>query len=153
VDIVLRATAAFVFIFLLLRVLGRRELSTLEPFDLILLIVIGDLVQQGVTQSDMSFTGLVLAVGTFALLAVTASWLSYRFKTMRKVLESAPLVVVEHGKAIERNMRAERLTLEEVAAAARLQQIASLDDIEWGIVEAGGQISFIPKRSDRQAKV
>jgi uncharacterized membrane protein YcaP (DUF421 family) len=144
-DIVLRAAAAFVLIFLLLRVTGRRELSTLEPFDLILLVVIGDLVQQGVTQSDMSFTGLVLALGTFTLLAVATSWLSYRFKAMRKVLEAAPLVVVEHGKPIEHNMRAERLTLEEVAEAARLQQVASLDDVEWAIIEPSGQISIIPR--------
>ena len=144
-DIVLRAAAAFVLVFLLLRILGRRELSGLEPFDLILLIVIGDLVQQGVTQSDMSFTGLALALGTFSLLALTTSWLSFRFKPLRKVLEAGPLVVVEHGKPIERNMRTERLTLEEIAAAARLQKIASLDDVEWAIVENTGQISFIPK--------
>ncbi|HWO81136.1 DUF421 domain-containing protein [Gaiella sp.] len=144
-DIVLRAAAAFVLVFLLLRVTGRRELSTLEPFDLILLVVIGDLVQQGVTQSDMSFTGLVLAVGTFTVLAVATSWLSYRFKAMRKVLEAAPLVVVEHGKPIEHNMRAERLTLEEVAEAARLQQVASLEDVEWAIIEPSGQISIIPR--------
>ena len=144
-DIVLRAAAAFVFIFVVLRVTGRRELSTLEPFDLILLVVIGDLVQQGVTQSDMSFTGLVLAVGTFTLLAVSTSWLSYRFKAMRKVLEAAPLVVVEHGKPVEHNMRAERLTLEEVAEAARMQQVASLDDVEWAIIEPTGQISIIPR--------
>jgi uncharacterized membrane protein YcaP (DUF421 family) len=144
-DIVLRAAAAFVFIFVVLRVTGRRELSTLEPFDLILLVVIGDLVQQGVTQSDMSFTGLVLAVGTFTVLAVATSWLSYRFKAMRKVLEAAPLVVVEHGKPIEHNMRAERLTLEEVAEAARLQQVASLEDVEWAIIEPSGQISIIPR--------
>ena len=144
-DIVLRAAAAFVFIFLLLRVTGRRELSTLEPFDLILLVVIGDLVQQGVTQSDMSFTGLVLAVGTFTVLAVSTSWLSYRFKAMRKVLEAAPLVVIEHGKPVEHNMRAERLTLEEVAEAARMQQVASLDEVEWAIIEPTGQISIIPR--------
>jgi uncharacterized membrane protein YcaP (DUF421 family) len=144
-DIVLRAAAAFVFVFLLLRVTGRRELSTLEPFDLILLVVIGDLVQQGVTQSDMSFTGLVLAVGTFTILAVSTSWLSYRFKAMRKVLEAAPLVVIEHGKPVEHNMRAERLTLEEVAEAARLQQVASLDDVEWAIIEPTGQISIIQR--------
>jgi len=144
-DIVLRAAAAFVLVFLLLRVTGRRELSTLEPFDLILLVVIGDLVQQGVTQSDMSFTGRVLAVGTFTVLAVATSWLSYRFKAMRKVLEAAPLVVVEHGKPIEHNMRAERLTLEEVAEAARLQQVASLEDVEWAIIEPSGQISIIPR--------
>jgi uncharacterized membrane protein YcaP (DUF421 family) len=144
-DIVLRAAAAFALIFLLLRVTGRRELSTLEPFDLILIVVIGDLVQQGVTQSDMSFTGLVLAVGTFSVLAMLTSWLSFRFRSLRRVLEAAPLVVVEHGKPVEHTMRAERLTLEEVASAARLQQIGSLDDVEWAIVEPNGQISFIPR--------
>jgi len=144
-DIVLRAAGAFVLVLLLLRVTGRRELSTLEPFDLILLVVIGDLVQQGVTQSDMSFTGLVLAVGTFALLAVATSWVTYRSKTARKVLEAAPLVVVERGRLVGHNMRAERLTAEEIASAARLQKIASLDDVEWAIIESNGQISFIPR--------
>ena len=144
-DIVLRSAGAFVFVFALLRVMGRRELSTLEPFDLILIVVIGDLVQQGVTQSDMSFTGLVLAVGTFTILAVATSWLSFRFKAMRKILEAAPLVVVEHGKPVEHNLRAERLTVEELAEAARLQQVGSLDDVEWAIVEPGGQISIIPR--------
>ena len=142
-DVVLRSIAAFAFILLLLRVIGRRELSALEPFDLILLVVIGDLIQQGVTQSDMSLTGTGLAVGTFALLAVGTSWLTYRFRAARKVLESAPLVVVQHGKPIERNLRSERLTLEEVAAAARMQRIGSLAEVEWAIVETGGQISFI----------
>jgi uncharacterized membrane protein YcaP (DUF421 family) len=144
-DIVLRAAAAFAFVFVLLRVMGRRELSTLEPFDVILLVVIGDLVQQGVTQSDMSLTGMILAVGTFGLLVVVTSWLSFRSKAARKVLEAAPIVVLQHGRAVEKNLRAERLTLEEVASAARIQQIASLDDVEWAIVEPSGQISFIPK--------
>src|SRR5262245_17531143 len=93
----------------------------------------------------MSLTGLLLAVGTFSLLVVATSWVSFRFTSMRAVLESAPLVVIEHGTAIDRNMRAERLTREELAAAARLQRIASLDDVEWAIVESGGQISFIAK--------
>jgi uncharacterized membrane protein YcaP (DUF421 family) len=144
-DIVLRASAAFVFVFLLLRLMGRRELSTLEPFDVILLVVIGDLVQQGVTQSDMSLTGTILAVGTFGLLVILTSWLSFRFRPARKVLEAAPIVVVEHGRTVDRNLRAERLTVEEVASAARIQQIASLDEIEWAIVEPSGQISFITK--------
>src|SRR5574338_251235 len=146
-DIVLRAAVAFVFLFILLRVLGRRELSTLEPFDLILLVVIGDLMQQGVTQSDMSMTGTVLAVGTFAMLVLLTSWLSFRFRRAREVLEAAPIIVIDRGKPVDRNLRSERLTLEEVAAAARVQQIASLDEVEWAIVEASGQISFIPKSS------
>jgi uncharacterized membrane protein YcaP (DUF421 family) len=144
-DIVLRAFFAFVFVILVTRVMGRRELSSLEPFDLILLIVLGDLIQQGVTQSDYSFTGLVLAGGTFTLLSVAVSYLVFRFRRVRPLFEPEPLILVEDGKLIERNLRRERLTVEEVAAAARLQQIPTLADVRWAVLETGGQISFIPR--------
>jgi uncharacterized membrane protein YcaP (DUF421 family) len=144
-DIVIRSAIAFLFIFLLLRVMGRRELSSMEPFDIILLVVIGDLMQQGVTQSDMSMTGAVLAVGTFAGLAVFFSYLVYRFRRVRPVLEAKPLVLLQDGKPIEANLRHERMTVEELAGEARQQQIVSLDDIQWAVVEGSGKISFIPK--------
>ena len=144
-DIVLRAFLAFVFVFLLTRLIGRRELSTLQPFDLILLIVVGDLLQQGVTQNDLSFTGLVLAVGMFGLLTLAMSYAGWRFPRVRPLLEPEPLILVEDGKVIERNLRKERITPEEVAGEARLQQISSLDDVQWAMLESGGRISFIPK--------
>jgi uncharacterized membrane protein YcaP (DUF421 family) len=144
-DIVIRAAVAFLFILLLTRVVGRRELSSMEPFDLILLVVIGDLIQQGVTQSDYSLTGAMLVVGTFAILTVAVSYLVFRVRPLRRVLEGEPLVLIEDGKPIERNIHRERLTLEEVAAEARGQQIARLEDVRWAILETNGSISFIPK--------
>jgi uncharacterized membrane protein YcaP (DUF421 family) len=144
-DIVLRAVCAFAFVLILTRVMGRRELSSLEPFDLILLIVLGDLIQQGVTQSDYSFTGLVLTAGTFTILTVAVSYLVFRFRRLRPVFEAEPLVLVEDGRLIERNLRRERMTPEEVAAEARLQQIASLDAVRWAVLESNGKISFIPR--------
>ena len=142
-DIVVRAALAFLFIYVLMRVVGRRELSTLEPFDLILLVVIGDIAQQGITQSDHSFTGLVLAVGTFALMTMLVAYLGFRFRRLRPVLEGVPLVLVKDGKPVEANLRRERITLEELEAEARLVQIASLDDVRVAILERGGRISFI----------
>jgi uncharacterized membrane protein YcaP (DUF421 family) len=144
-DIVLRAIAVFVFIFVLMRVLGRREISSLEPFDLIILIVIADLAQQGVTQQDYSVTGAILAVGTIGLLTLFASWLSFRFPRVRPVLNGRPVVLVEDGKPIEDNMRRERITVEEVAAQARIKQIESLEKVRWAVLETGGQMSFIRK--------
>ena len=144
-DIVIRAAIAFSFVFLLTRVVGRRELSSLEPFDLIMLIMMGDLVQQGVTQSDYSVTGIFLAAGTLALMTVLVSYLSFRFKRLRPILDGEPLVIVQDGKPIDGNLRRERLTLEEVAQEARIQQIASLDEVEWAVLERTGQISFIKK--------
>jgi uncharacterized membrane protein YcaP (DUF421 family) len=142
-DIVIRAFFAFFFVFLLTRVVGRRELSSMEPFDLILLITIGDLVQQGVTQNDFSVTGMMLAVGTIALLTVLVSYLSWKFRSLRPVFEGEPLILVENGSYVDGNLARNRITREEVAGAARLQSIASIDDVRWAVLETNGQISFI----------
>jgi uncharacterized membrane protein YcaP (DUF421 family) len=144
-DIVIRAAVAFLIILLLTRIVGRRELNTLEPFDLILLVTIGDLVQQGVTQNDFSVTGLTLAVGTIAVLTVFFSYLPWRFQVLRPVLEGQPVILVEDGNVIEKNLRRHRLTKEELAAEARSQQIDSLDKIRWAVLETSGKISFIAK--------
>lgn len=144
-DIVIRAALAFVFILLLTRIVGRRELNTLEPFDLILLVTIGDLVQQGVTQNDFSVTGLVLAVGTIAALTVLFSYLPWRFRALRPVLEGEPVILIEDGKPIDKNLRRHRLTHEEIAAEARFQQIDKLEKIRWAVLETSGKISFIAK--------
>src|SRR5581483_9890710 len=144
-DIVIRATVAFFFIFLLTRITGRRNLSALEPFDLILIVMLGDLVQQGVTQSDYSVTGLILAAGTVGVLSVAISYASYRFRVLRPALDGEPIVVIQDGEVLEDNLRGQRMTRAELAAQARLQQLSSFDDIQWAIFEKGGQISFIPK--------
>jgi len=145
VDIVLRAVFAYVFILFLLRVVGRRELSTMQPSDLILLVVMGDLIQNGVTQSDYSMTGVVLAVATFGLLSVATSWLVFRSRRASEVIEGIPLIIVEDGKLIDRNAKSERLTLDDVMEEARTQQIENLDDIKWGVLEASGRMTFIKK--------
>jgi uncharacterized membrane protein YcaP (DUF421 family) len=145
VDIVARTVVVFLFIFVVTRAVGRRELSSLEPFDLILLVVIGDLVQQGVTQSDYSLTGAVMVVSTLGLLTVATSYLSFRVRRLRPVLEGEPLVLLEDGRPIERNLRRERITFEELQAAAREQQIGSLERIHLAVLETSGRISFIPQ--------
>jgi len=144
-DLVLRAIFVFGFILLLTRVIGKRELGSLQPFDLVLLIILGDALQQGLTQDDYSLTGAVLVVGTIAVLQVGVSWLTFRFPRVRPILEGEPLIIVEDGKPIQRNLDRERLTIAEVAEAARREQIAHLSDVRWAILETSGTISFIPK--------
>ena|SRR5438552_3226043 len=144
-DIALRAIALYAFLVLVTRVVGRRELSSLSPFDLILLIVLGDAIQQGLTQDDYSVIGAVIAVATIATLQVGTSYLSFRSKRARRVLEGLPIVLIERGGVVERNLRRERMSLDDVAEEMRAQQIASVDEVEWGILESNGTISFIKK--------
>ena len=144
-DLVIRATVVFFFVFLVTRVVGRRELSQLEPFDLILLVVVGDLVQQGVTQSDESVTGALIVIATIALLSIAVSWISFRSRRVRVITEGEPIVLVQDGRPIERNMRRQRITLEDIQEEARQAQITSVADLRWAILEDGGRISCIPR--------
>ena len=142
-DLVLRTTFVFFLILLVTRAVGRRELSSMEPFDLIMLVVIGDLVQQGVTQSDYSVTGATIVISTIALLTVAMAYLSFRFRRLRPVLEGEPIVLVADGEVLERNLRRERITREELAAEARLAQIGSLTEVRYAVLETSGRISFL----------
>jgi len=145
-DIVVRAIVLFGFMFLLTRIMGRRELGKLEPFDLILLIVLGDSIQQGLTQDDYSVTGAVIAVGTIALLQLTVSYSAWRFRWARSFLNGNPIVLVQDGEVIDRNLKRERITYEELVEQARGEQITSIKDVQWAVFEPGGTISFIPKK-------
>jgi uncharacterized membrane protein YcaP (DUF421 family) len=145
-DLVIRAAVIFFFIFLVTRIAGRRQLSELEPFDVILLVVLGDLVQQGITQSDESVTGTLIVISTVTLLSVTVGWLSFRFGRVRLITEGEPIILIHEGQLIESNLRRERLTPGDLQEEARRQQLTSLDDVRWAILEDGGTISIIPKQ-------
>jgi len=145
-DIAIRSVFMFLFVYLLMRVLGRRELSSLEPFDMILLVVLGDAIQQGLTQDDYSVTGAMIVISTIGSLAVATSYVNFRIPWLRRVLDGQPIVMVQDGKVIEKNLRRERITVDELAEEARGQQIASLEDVQWAVFEPSGKISFIMKQ-------
>jgi uncharacterized membrane protein YcaP (DUF421 family) len=147
-DIAVRSVVVFFFIFVLMRIVGRRELSSLEPFDLILLVVLGDSVQQSLTQDDYSVTGAFIVISTIAVLQVSMSYLNFRVPRLRPLLDGEPIVIVQDGKVIDRNARRERLTLDDIAEAARLQQIASLEDVQWAVLETSGELTFIEKQKN-----
>jgi uncharacterized membrane protein YcaP (DUF421 family) len=144
-DIVVRAVVLYLFMVFLMRVIGRRELSTLSAVDLVLLIVLGDLIQQGLTQDDYSVTGAIIALSTIAAMQVLVSYLSFRSRRVRKVLEGHPIVVIQDGKLLEQNLRRQRMTPDELAEEMRMQSIANFEDVQWGILESNGSVSFVKK--------
>ena len=149
-DIVIRAAVIYVFVYLLLRALGKRELVELTAFELVLLFVIGDLVQQSITQSDTSLAAAVLAISTISLLIVIQSYTAFRFKRTRRVLDGTPVVLVHDGQVLQPPLRRERMTTEDLHEAARAQGITSVTDIRFAILENGGKLSFITYDKSRK---
>ena len=141
-EVVWRAAAIYFFLWFITRVIGKRELGQMSAFELVLLVTMGDLIQQGVTQEDFSVTGAALAVGTFALLMVFFSWVSWRFKGSRPALEGMPVVVVKDGRMLEDVMRYERLSDTELQEGLREQGIEDLSQVSIGVLEPDGKFSF-----------
>lgn len=144
-DIVARAAFMFSILYVLLRIMGKRELGQMTPFELVVMVVLGDLIQQGVTHNDFSVTGAVLAISTFAFLALMMSWVTYLFPRAEKLLDGEPRVVIRDGKLIRENLHRDRITPSEVQSEMRLAGISHMDQVAWAILEPQGKISFIRK--------
>lgn len=142
-DIVLRATAVFFMLFLLLRLFGKRQLGQMTPFEFVSLVVVGDFVQQAVTHNDYSVTGAALAVGTFGFWALILGWIGFRSARLRKLLDGEPRVVVRHGEIQQSMLDRDKIPVDELLSEMRLAGIASIKEVDWAILETNGKISFI----------
>jgi uncharacterized membrane protein YcaP (DUF421 family) len=142
-DIVVRATAIFALLWLVTRGMGKRELAQMSSFELILLVTMGDLIQQGVTQDDRSITGAGLAVATITFWVLLFAIITNRSRRIERVFGGIPVVVIRDGQPVPEAMKLERITLEEVAGEARGQGIDNLALVRVGVLEPEGAFSFI----------
>jgi uncharacterized membrane protein YcaP (DUF421 family) len=146
-GVVVRSIVIYLFLLIVLRAVGKRELSQLTALDLVILIVMGDLIQQGLTLEDMSMTGAMLAVTPMVLLSVLSGAIAVRWPRAGRVLEGVPVVVVHRGAVVEEALRNERLDLADLYEAARTEGIDDLRDVEWCVLEADGHLSFLRRDS------
>lgn len=142
-EIVVRATVMFGFLFVITRGLPRRTLADMAPFEMLLLVTVGDIVQQGITQEDFSLTGGILATCTFAGCAAMLTYATWRWRRIARIVDGAPLVIVRDGAPLVDALRVERLPLDEVLEAARQQGIGDLSAVRLAILEPNGRISFL----------
>lgn len=148
-EIVVRATVIFFFLWGLTRALGKRELAEMSAFELVLLVVVGDLIQQGVTEEDYSLTGAVLAAGTIGIWVLVFGYAAFRSKKLQPLLEGRPVIVVRDGVPLNEAMHVERVQVEEVKEAARNQGISDLAEVRIGVLEPDGRFSFIKTNGEQ----
>lgn len=147
-DIVVRATVVFWLLWVVLRATGKRELAELTPFELILIIVMGDLVQQGVNGDDQSLTGAALAVTTMMLWTLLLSYAVFKLPLARRAFQSLPTVLVRNGEVDRRALRMQRMTVDELLDEARQAGIADVGEVSVAILESDGKVSFLRAPSE-----
>jgi uncharacterized membrane protein YcaP (DUF421 family) len=148
VELVIRATVVFWFLWLVVRGTGKRSLAELTPLDLLLIVVIGDFVQQGVTQEDMSVTGAAVAVSVFVIWTLVADAAGRRWPKASRALAGEPLVVLKDGEPLTGRLERERVTLDDLKEAARLEGFGDLEDIAFAVLEVDGKFTFVPANNN-----
>jgi uncharacterized membrane protein YcaP (DUF421 family) len=144
-EVIIRATVIFWFLWLVVRGSGKRSLAELTPLDLILIVIIGDLVQPGVNQEDMSITGAMMAVSVFVVWTLTADALARRSDQASRILSGEPVIIVREGKPLTERLEQERLTMADLKEAARMQGIGDLSEVEFAVLETDGKFSFVTR--------
>jgi uncharacterized membrane protein YcaP (DUF421 family) len=144
-DAVLRATAMYLVLLAVLRLSGKRTLAQITVFDFVLLLIISESTQQGLLGDDFSVTNAILVIVTLVALDRTADALGFRFKRVGRLLEGAPLVIVDHGKPHEERLRQLRISTDDILEEARSSQgIERMEQIKYAVLERSGSISVVP---------
>ena len=149
---ILRAAAAYWFLLFTIRVIGRRAVNQMTPFELILLFLIGGMSIQAVVGNDRSITNAFIAVLTVGMNHVLVAWLKQKFPKFRKVADGTPVVIVENGRWDHRRMWIMRLQDQDVMSVARQQGMHRLDEIDTAVVERNGSISVYKKKDGNERR-
>ena len=146
-ELVVRGTAMYLFLWLLFRVVIKRRIGAIGMADLLVLVIIADAAQNGMAGTYTSITDAVVVVGTIVLWNLFLDWLAFHFPAVQHLLEPAPLVVVDRGRILWRNMRVELITRAELEAKLREHGVHDVAEVEKARVEPDGQISVLKRRA------
>jgi uncharacterized membrane protein YcaP (DUF421 family) len=145
-ETVLRAVAIYLFLMIVFRISGKRALAEMNAFDMVLLLIIGESVSQGLMGDDFSITTALVLVTTLVLMEIALGFIKQKSQVAERWLDDVPLIVVEHGKPLRDRMDRVRVDEEDVLEAARsLHGLETLQQVKYAVVERSGSISVIPK--------
>ncbi len=143
-ETVIRAIFAYILLWACFRVLGKRELSRMSPFELVTVIMIPQFFSRALTREDYSMTNAVIGATTLFVLVFVTSALSYRSRRVGRIVQARPTVLVERSTLIEEHLNRERIAAEDIFSAMHEAGLERLEQVEWAILESDGKISLIP---------
>jgi uncharacterized membrane protein YcaP (DUF421 family) len=144
-EIVGRVVVIYGVLLVMVRAAGKREIGSLGPMDLLAMLLLSETVSPALTRQDTSLAASLTAAGTLLALTTLVSWLGFRFRSARRLIEGSPRVVIRDGRVDEAVCRSERISEQELASALRREGIASPSDVATATVEPDGRITVIPK--------
>jgi len=147
-DAVLRAVVVYLFLLIVIRIAGKRSVSQLTTFDLVVILILSEATQQALLGDDFSVLNAFLVIMTLVGLQILFDSVGQRWKRFGRVIDGSPVVVLEDGRPLSDRLKRARVDEADILEQARRSQgIDSLDQIKYAVLERGGGISVIPKSS------
>jgi uncharacterized membrane protein YcaP (DUF421 family) len=143
-ELILRAFLVYLFLLVILRLTGKRQVGQLAPFDLVLLLVLSNAVQNAMNGGDNSYTAGVLSAGALVGVNYFVGLATYHFKWLASIVEGRPTLLIHNGKVDERAMRREKMTHHELMAALRAAGCVSVEQVHVAILENNGHLNVLP---------
>jgi len=147
VEKVIRSAVVYLFLLVAFRLAGKRQLGQMTAFDLVVLLVISNVVQNSLIGNDNSLGGGLIGATVILVLNAFVAWITFRHKRVERFVEHTPTVLVKHGQIVRENLRRERLSPTELRAALRREGIVSLRDVRYVLLEEDGHLSVITSRA------
>lgn len=144
-DAVLRGLSIYLFLLIIFRISGKRNISQITTFDFVLLLILGEATQQALLGNDFSVTNAFIVILTLIAVDILISFAKQKFRKFDKLVEGVPLIIVENGKPIKERMNKSRIDVEDILESARKKHgLSTMDQIKYAILERDGDISIIP---------
>lgn len=144
-ETVIRVGIIYVFIFIGLRIMGKREFSQLAPMELVTLLLVPEIVSQSLVREDFSLTNGLIGVATLFALVFFTSTMTHISQRFESLAEAKPTVLAHHGKLIAEHLNRERVSPEEVYTELRRTGLERIEQVRWAVLESDGKISIIPE--------
>ena len=142
-ELIIRGSAMYLFLFVLFRVVIRRRVGAIGMADILILVIVADASQNAMSGEYKSVTDGAILVGTILGWNVVIDWLNFRVPALRDWLEPPPLLLIENGRVLRRNLRQEYVTEDELKAKLREEGVEDVRQVAKAHMESDGQISVI----------
>ena len=143
-EFVLRAVIVFAFVLLLLRIAGKRQIGQMTPFDLVLLLIISNAVQNSMNGGDNSITAGIILATTLVVINYGVGWIAFRSKTVERLLEGRPVILVHNGKVDQHSLEQSQMTQHDLEVTLRAAGYAGPHQVRYAVLETTGRVSVIP---------
>jgi uncharacterized membrane protein YcaP (DUF421 family) len=147
-----RAAVVYVFLLFILRLTGKRQVGQLAPFDLVLLLVLSNAVQNSMNGGDNSLTGGLISASTLVGLNWLVGWLTFRSKRLEALIEGRPTILIHDGKVHYDALAKIQMTIHELKGALRAEGCAGEEEVRFAVLENNGHVTVIPRENHTRAQ-